>query len=537
MLTISELTCYRRYGRALGRAQSETVCLPAGLKIMENSVPSDAITKATAGLVPKSKLRLPPVLQPDEVVAQNRYGELKYFPIDIALQRLVDLDLITHGKPTIYFAELNRLSSASARNLYHDSLTSCIADLVSSSRTQGLIKARTVVNFAADRQSLDGIESVFLSGMSILQFNGSDTLTRGFSLLSSLPNGIDHLGGGMPIALFSDSQSRSISGITLDEFNGLISSVGVNSIKQGSDIGSTVARVLDASPETVKKAKENVCIAEAAGIGTIVGTIVGTVATRNPAGGIVGGVLGGIVGVGFGTLLCSGGTSSGTSPSEPSTSPGDGQNTGTPSAPATPAAVQPSTPGPQEPEPATPDDDDGTPTEGGPDSGEENRGVFDFDGDDPSDTPRHGAQHLPIGWMPDRRAVRRLTNSGDPIRADFSQMAHFVDGDDGLVPVMGKLGRDSVINPTRGDGTPSEVGGAAPKGQTGPGTVINPVRDGGSILTPDPKPRGAPGGIGPVAASGPHAGFSLQLDGERPQAQDAWLLIGEGIARALLRQQ
>jgi hypothetical protein len=350
---------------------------------------------------------------------------LTFFPTDTALKRLVDFDRVTAGLKPVSFPELDGIDPARARSLYGTASLAMTADLMASVDDIAIQKSRSIVSFARGLGRLDGLESLFMSAMSILQRNGSAGLSIGYDLLGQV-GPLGRLGGGFPAGLFFDSQKRSLMALSLDAMNGLLFGKGMDDagVRPGRDISSVASGAAGAFAPV----KHGFCVSEYVVAGGIVGAL----------GGPIGAGAGELAGVALGEYMCSGAYKYKEPPSADPNGPAPEGGQGPVPAPGGGANPAPGPEGGADPKPAPEGGADPKPApEGGadpepqgppgndPDDEGYQIGDSDGAGGDPTDTPHLGAKHA---------STLMVDFSGDPDgqRGDYS-----------LLP--GFLGRQGVI--------------------------------------------------------------------------------------------
>src|SRR5690606_23485877 len=103
---------------------------------------------------------------------QSSAVTLRFLDVEDALDRLVDLDRVGQGMNPLHFEDLRSILPDVAVELYAQSLDHALADFCALPDAVASRKALRVVAYCVGRQSLQGLESLFLSSMSVLQAHG-----------------------------------------------------------------------------------------------------------------------------------------------------------------------------------------------------------------------------------------------------------------------------------------------------------------------------------------------------------------------------
>jgi hypothetical protein len=319
----------------------------------------------------------------------SKLTTLRFYRVNEALQRLVDFHRrATDQEPKFNRELLAHLPQVTAARLYSDALTHAIADLASNETEESLKRAMTVVSFCRANGSLDGLESVYLTSMSLISVRGNPgEFRRSLSILGSVPK-IDGLGGGLGAAMYFDASERILSGLSLVAVQGLLDPADITrGLREDRDPRGQVQAAIDNDRTAGRVCRQQLPIV--AGIaGKIVGSVygepigmgigfgLGTLVGHPVEGVLIGGVIGRVHGKEIGAvvgaeiailsadLICGG--------SGPTSGPAEGV---APTPGPTPPAAPPPPPSPPPPSPAAPlTDSDGhgatsggaTSTAGGP---------------------------------------------------------------------------------------------------------------------------------------------------------------------------
>ena len=377
---------------------------------------------------------------------------LRYYTPQAALERLVDFDLIQEGEAPEFNPSWATMDRAEAKRLYLEGFRSYMAEFVVMADEHYAVQAARIFSFVQARGRLNGLESLYLTSLGILEGRGhTESVIRARKNIGKMPE-LTRLGGGEAFGMYFRTSDRTLLGLPRSGILEMLNPMRGDLVL----LATGVDKIAGSKYETVASgsACETTVIATinlAGGIlgrtyGPEAGATLGYFLTRGggAAAGVAGAMVGHILGTkygaelgGFGSalvsptladLVCGGGSTpntgtgsptpaSGPSPGPPAPAPSPSPRAADP-IPSTPHDVGPMTGGPAD-DPPQKDPDDKPPEmvarllpddEGG---GGDPR--------DPSDTPGHVVHPLSFAKMPPKFVNRFI----DPAQPGIGQCGEF----------------------------------------------------------------------------------------------------------------
>lgn len=232
---------------------------------------------------------------------------LLYWPIDVAVKRLVDLDLRSRDQSAEFYTEFDTLNPTAAKAIYAKARDGYLSDLIASPEGSRLVKATAVLHMAALRQTLQGLDGIFLTSLGLTRFDGDKTsFDAGLKALQQA-RPLTALGGDGAFTFVYDFHERLLKPMSLHGINAVISGDPsgqgdlATTLRPGRDFGNVIDSAVDRFG--VDRADAADCEGTAKTIGHWVGAAVGGYCGGvggAAAGTTIGGTLGWIAGGPFG---------------------------------------------------------------------------------------------------------------------------------------------------------------------------------------------------------------------------------------------
>jgi hypothetical protein len=541
---------------------------------------------------------------------------LLYWPIDVAIKRMIDLDQRSRAETPTFFAEFAKVSPQVAKDLYAKARDGFLADLIASPKGERLTKANSVIHMAALRQTLQGLDSAFFTAAGLTKFEGDKNGYDAAMDVLQRVGPIESLAGEAKFGFVYDFQDQQLKPMSFLGMNALIGDPAIGDpdqeLRPGRDFGGAIDTAstrygIDSAAEAdCEGAAKRIGHWVGAGVGGFVGGLGGQVVGESVggtigwiaggpfgaapgavAGGVIGTVIGSTTGGEYGAdggeavgswlggVICGGGsdpkepsprpaptTGAGSSPS-PSEPSGGGSSSPPPSEPSgggssNPPPSEPSAGGSSNPPPApetSGSGDDGG-HDGGDDGGDGGDGGDDGEGDDVESmvnpnwddgtSPQGGEGGRDPSLRPKfgpRVVVSRWFNPEvtDPVNPMFDPDGRTIAFDMASLPQAIKLDRGYAVSLNGFANALREVtkGVRSVGGLVRPGITDVIAKDGrGDLGGLGDARSGALGSIGAGLGGSIdklHMASLLKTEGEGLNAQESLRLIGEGVARQLLR--
>lgn len=157
-----------------------------------------------------------------------RKGKLIRYPAATAWKRLQELHYRSLGKTgtyTLRFIQYHKPSYAKAK--FENSVTAILGLIAVVDQPMVNQLFNSLLDFIKTEKSLDGLESIFLSGLNAVSSYSKDTYNEGV-LVWQQYGGIDTLGGGASAAPVFDKSNDSVGILSLDQVNDLGSSLALD---------------------------------------------------------------------------------------------------------------------------------------------------------------------------------------------------------------------------------------------------------------------------------------------------------------------
>ncbi len=228
------------------------------------------------------------------------YVTVRSYPMEVGLQRLVDLDRRCRGEATLFIPELNSVDPRTAADLHRDGVHAGLGDLAVMPQGVAKVKAARIVAFCASRKSLAGLESLFVSSLSFVQQPGTEDVFSHGLRVAQEAGPLPHLSGAGLGCMLLAAGNRQLVGLSLPAVNAMLG-YGDESARlaPGKDISTVAMGAAGASPLDNKICEAGVVgVSTAAGqaVGAIYGAPVGAAIGAGVGGGVPGAIVGAVIG-------------------------------------------------------------------------------------------------------------------------------------------------------------------------------------------------------------------------------------------------